>query len=382
MPFLFRRNNHVYYAGFSNVRRRPPQKRLSLRTRDKRTAWKRFLQLEQDYEYGRFDPWTDDPWTYNEGLYQNVTLGTALDRFLERKRVQRRSPNTLRTYRGLLRLLVRNVGPTCLLRRISDRDCRTVVYASGIAPATVYKRYGHFLSFFNWCEEEGYVLENPMSGVVSPPKPSVLPRSITRSQLQVLCESVWTDYKEKRSRNCILRGQLVWRIPLFWFAFYTGMRGEELARLRWRHIDFEKRLLYVLHQKNRNEQTIPLSGVAITVLEGVEKGTAADYVFRSPGYNDRARNPLWFRQNVSRAFRRARTKAGLPDGLSFHSLRHGFCTALAEAGASAVVIKEADRPADVATTMRYAHMARPVLRKEINRVFGVGSGLREGTQPK
>ena len=64
-----------------------------------------------------------------------------------------------------------------------------------------------------------------------------------------------------------------------------------------------------------------------------------------------------------------RRKTGLPEKLSFHSLRHGFCTALAEAGKSAAVIKEAARHADVQTSMQYVRMANEKLKGEIQEAF-------------
>jgi integrase len=162
---------------------------------------------------------------------------------------------------------------------------------------------------------------------------------------------------------------LVWKIPLFRFAFYTGMRGSEIARLRWNHIDFEKDLIYIREQKNRKEQTIPLNSKAHEVLETVEQEDSEDYVFQSPSFEGKDRNPKWFRENVSDAFRKARRAAGLREGLSFHSLRHGFCTMLAEAGKSAVVIKEAARHADISTSMRYVHMANEQLKTAVEEAF-------------
>jgi site-specific recombinase XerD len=68
-------------------------------------------------------------------------------------------------------------------------------------------------------------------------------------------------------------------------------------------------------------------------------------------------------------FTRYRVEAGIDRPITFHSLRHSFCTMLAEAGKSAIVIKEAARHADVSTSMRYVHIANNHLRAEIDDVF-------------
>ena len=55
--------------------------------------------------------------------------------------------------------------------------------------------------------------------------------------------------------------------------------------------------------------------------------------------------------------------------ISFHSLRYGFCTRLAEAGKPLQVIKEAARHSDVSTSMIYVHMANEHLKAELDDVF-------------
>lgn len=212
----------------------------------------------------------------------------------------------------------------------------------------------------------------PLSDVSKPKKPDNLPKAITPEQLESLCESLREDYSRKRSKRWIKQGQMVWRIPLFWFALYTGMRRSELARLRWKHIDFDRNVIYIYEQKNGKEQTIPLGKKARQVLLGSEHlrdGEPDDFVFRSPDFEGKDRSARNFGERASEAFRKARRRAGLPEALSFHSLRHGTATALAEAGKSATTIKEVMRHADIQTSLRYVHMANEHLRSEMNDVF-------------
>lgn len=213
------------------------------------------------------------------------------------------------------------------------------------------KRYGHLRTFLRWCKKEKLLRKNRLGDVTQPEKPNKLPKAIFPEELDRLCRTVKKGYRHKRKKNWIRQRELIWR-PLFRFAFYTGMRGSELARLRWGHIDFEKELIYIREQKNQKEQTIPLNQKARAVLGDVKQGGEEEYIFQSPDSDGEERNPKWFRENASNAFRKAREETGLRDDLSFHSLRHGFCTMLAEAGKSAVVIKEAARHVDISTSMR------------------------------
>jgi integrase len=296
-------------------------------------------------------------------------LKEAKARYLDRKRSDGKTENTIRTYREVIELLIDEVGQNTLLDTVSSSEVRQFIRDTSLAKATQRKRFNQLKTFFRWCRKEKLLKENPLKQVEAPEKPDKLPKAITREELKEVCEAVRDDYAAKRSKGHVQEGGLVWRIPLFKFAYYTGMRGSEIARLRWEHIDFDKGLIYIREQKNRKEQTIPLNSKAREVLEGVERGDPDDYVFRSPSFDGKERNPKWFRENVSDAFRAARKDAELRDELSFHSLRHGFCTALAEAGKSAVVIKEAARHADISTSMRYVHMANEQLKSDVEDAF-------------
>ena len=54
--------------------------------------------------------------------------------------------------------------------------------------------------------------------------------------------------------------------------------------------------------------------------------------------------------------------------MSFHPLRYGFCTRLAEAGKPLHVIKEAARHSDVSTSMVCVHMANEHPKAELDDV--------------
>jgi len=368
MASLFKRDDQ-YYAQFYDKARTPKRKRFSLKVTRKRKARRRLSKFEDDYLDGKFDPWIDDPWRYDQEEYEPLDIREAMDRFLNRKREEDRTANTIRTYREVIGLLVDEVGSTTILDQISAGRLREFVRDPSLAKATQRKRYGHLRTFLRWCAKEKLLRQNRLSDVEQPEKPNKLPKAITKDELDRLCEEVKKGYRHKRGKNWIRQRELIWRIPLFQFAFYTGMRGSEIARLRWGHLDFDKELIYIREQKNRKEQTIPLHRKARAVLDNVMRGDADDYVFRSPSFEGQKRNPKWFRENASDAFRKARKDANLRDELSFHSLRHGFCTMLAEAGKSAVVIKEAARHADLSTSMRYVHMANEQLKADVEDAF-------------
>ena len=110
----------IYYAQFDDATRTPGRKRASLKTKRKGIARRLLAQLERDYEAGKYDPWFDDPFAYKREPDQreDLTITAALERFLDAKRSQERSDNTVSTYRAFVGQLARRLP---LRRRRRDR---------------------------------------------------------------------------------------------------------------------------------------------------------------------------------------------------------------------------------------------------------------------
>jgi integrase len=193
---------------------------------------------------------------------------------------------------------------------------------------------------------------------------------VTVSDLEAICRALRTDYERKLEGVGCSEGELIWHIPLFWFALYTGMRISELARLRWQDIDFDHKLIYIRTQKNRKEQTIPLNSKAREALTDIGREKQSHYVFTSPnGPREERRIRTWC-QNVSKTFSRYRDEAEIERRVTFHGLRHGFCTLLAEAGKTAATIQAATRHEDIVISMQYVHLTNRHIRRELEDVFG------------
>lgn len=54
--------------------------------------------------------------------------------------------------------------------------------------------------------------------------------------------------------------------PAIEFAALTGLRVIELARLRWDHIDLDRRLVRIERQKNERVETQPVPEAAAAIL--------------------------------------------------------------------------------------------------------------------
>ena len=140
----------------------------------------------------------------------------------------------------------------------------------------------------------------------------------------------------------------------------TGARRGEAMNARWEHVDLERGLLTVPRSKSGRTRHIPLSPIAVVILErqrarcqagAGEEALPTPYVFPSdkvPG------QPV---EGVRRAWVRAKKAAGLPDNLRIHDLRHSFASVLANAGTPLNEIGVVLGHSQLSTTQRYAHHA-------------------------
>lgn len=105
---------------------------------------------------------------------------------------------------------------------------------------------------------------------------------------------------------------------------YTGQRLSDVIAMRWESYNGDR--IMVRQQKTGVNLSIPAHPDLRALLDPLRKDSGPILTSRSG---------LPFHPRVfSRDFRNARIAAGLPDGLSFHGLRHTAASVLAEAGAT------------------------------------------------
>jgi integrase len=359
----------IYYAQFKDKSKASPVRRISLDTKLKAEARKKLFELETRYKASEWCPWKiDSPKSLNEPA-QLKTLSEATDAFLSTKQAQGCSDNTYRTYHEVLSLAQRFLGSDAPLAHISDEQLSAFVSAKHLSAATRHKRYGHLRTFCRWLVRTKSITANPIEAIEAPGRPQKLPKAITTIELAAICDTIQKDYEEKLAIGHTREGEMIWRIPLYWFSYLTGMRPSEVARLRWRDIDYRARTITIWEQKNGKEQTIPLTYRVEVELSKVPRANPQEYVFSSPRQKRLNRSVRTFVERASRAFRDAKRRAGITRRITFYGTRHGFCTLLAEKGRNAPLIAAAARHADVSTTMKYIHMANDHLRRELDIVF-------------
>lgn len=355
----------TYYAQFYDSDRTPSRKRFSLQTKRKRDARQKLTELEQAREDGEFDPWTDDPFNYAD-TSRPLTLSQTIERFAQEKKRQGCAERTVSTYENVWRRFTDRIEEEeARLEDITAADVETFVHDDSVSESTRHKRFRHVRAILKHFNRSG-VLE----GVHAPSRPDKLPTPVREDDLSAVIRSLKKDYRDKRRRNCVRPGQMIWAVAPIRFAFLTGLRSSEIGRLKWRHIDRERGLIRIERQKNGRQQTIPLVSKAADVLDETPHPRGSDcYVFRTPDGPLQDRNAEAFGRRCSRRWCEARQECDSVSNKTFHDLRAGFATQLADAGMSAHKIRDAMRHADISTSLKYVRVSNQRLKSDMEQAF-------------
>lgn len=339
-----------------------------------------------------------------------MTSEEALALFLQALVARDASPNTVRAYRTGLQEYFRwlaSAEARALAARPGDtaweRPARTVLrgflghLAIRLSRRSVASRLGAIRSFYRHARRSGWVDGDPWAAVSTPRQPARLPRVLDVGQVEQLLDAtaapsgggaaVGGTWGDRRTAGVARAGGAIQapggaRAPhaaadlarrlavrdraLVETAYAAGLRVGELAALHLPDLDLRHGEVRVVG-KGRKERVSLLGGPAVEALSEyladvrpVLRGRASAPDDGSVFLNARggAMGPRGVRFRVDRLVR----MAGLPAGVSPHTLRHSFATHLLEGGADLRVVQELLGHSSLATTQLYTHVSPGRLR--------------------
>jgi integrase len=191
--------------------------------------------------------------------------------------------------------------------------------------------------------DRGIRPDNPARGVKKPPVRK-MQRFLREAELARLAEAL--NEEERASGNPFV-------VSAIRLLILTGCRRGEIEGLRWRNVDFERRLL-LLEDSKTAEKTIYLSPPALSILSELPRFEGNEFVVVGTrlGKHTGALDKVWGR---------VRQRAGLAD-VRLHDLRHGFASVGAAGGLNLPIIGALLGHKHTATTQRYAHLSADPLR--------------------
>ncbi len=135
--------------------------------------------------------------------------------------------------------------------------------------------FAHTRKFFNWCAERHWISEPPTKNISPPADEAARDRVLGNDEFK----SLWF-------------ADVGWPFgPYFKLLMLTGQRRNEVAGMKWDHIDFKNKVWTIPKEdtKNKRKHEVPLSPQAIEVLQAVPKednktkSLKGKYVFTTTG---------------------------------------------------------------------------------------------------
>lgn len=132
-------------------------------------------------------------------------------------------------------------------------------------------------------------------------------------------------------------------------AIETAMRFGELAEVLWKHVDLDKRTIFLADTKNGQARFVPLSTRAVTAIKVLPRSISGQLFTAKPGSIRSA-----FLIAVQKA--KACSPEGMLQNLRFHDLRHEAVTRLFEKGLNTFEVGSISGHKTLAMLQRYTHI--------------------------
>jgi len=301
--------------------------------------------------------------------------GAPLDRFLLSLRAKDASEHTLRSYAtavgAYLDWLAERGADWRAPARADLRAYLARLVSSG-ARTSVSQRLAAIRSFHRFAARVGLATGDPWGSIATPRLRRRLPRVLELDQIERLLAAIDADERRAdggRARDPALVATLSVRDrALIEVAYAAGLRISELAAAALSSVDLARGEIRVLG-KGRKERIGLLGRPAIAALEAYLDEARPELVARRRGgdaepdavFLNHEGAPLGVRGLRYRIDRLCR-RAGLPEGVSPHTLRHSFATHLLDGGADLRVVQELLGHESLATTQVYTHVSPARLR--------------------
>jgi integrase len=265
---------------------------------------------------------------------------------------------TIERYGKTKRLFLESLGDKAKkpVTSLTPKDIETFLnerLKTGVAPQTAIIDLKTINTAFRRAEAYGIILKNPVAAVQMPKNNASEREVFTHEEVQKMLNAV---------------PFLEWQ-TLILFGYFIGARLGDCVHMKWENIHPEQGVIIYHQQKTGKKVTVPMHFHVIEHLKYISTfGTTG---FMCPKLASKGSGG---KHGLSEGFRRIVIKAGLDPMVvkgkgirnftkrTFHSLRHSFNSALANAGISEEVRMKLTGHSSKAMNQNYTHLQMATLK--------------------
>ena len=376
-----------WYIRFYDPHRKPTRKKQAIKTTDRSEALRVGTALFNKWmnEEDPFDPWAG----HTARARFDAIPAEVLEAYEHEKSFTLRSAS-LKHALYIPEWFFREARVEWI-SQVTPAHVRRFIYRADVAQATRRNYWNNLSVFFNWCEKNLYIDENPCDKVDRPKDYKPHPHAMTERDVDRLLTSIEVHYDTCKAIHHKMPNAL-WMRDAFDLMAASGLRPAELRRLRWGDIEWPVvapdtgrvvvpgRIHVRMHDgeltktgEDRRVTMLPQAHQRLLYLQDETRLTSDpdEHVLKGP----KGRGPI-SQDYLSRRFRFFRKKASLSDVFDLYSLRHFFATELARRGCSGVVIQKEMGHKKYATTEKYLHLADAERHRATFALFAASSSER------
>lgn len=272
---------------------------------------------------------------------ESCTLETASNEFFKYNKVKGLAVATQRTYKGYINGFVDWFGRERNVYDITTKVLDDFVIKKtdeGAKPISVATIMKHLRTFLNFCHKRGYM---PEIEVIVPKFQVELKEPYTDDEMKLLLARPITD------------NWIEWRAwAMVNYFFSTGQRLSTVINIKIEHLDLDKRVVKLVHNKDKIQKYMPLSSAIVKVLQeyiSLSELEEQDYLFPEiEGKQLKARSAEQAIElyNKSRGVKKT----------SIHLFRHTFAKNCICNGMNPVKLQKLLNHKDITMTMRYVNL--------------------------
>jgi integrase len=276
-------------------------------------------------------------------------------------------------YKQIVNEFLAHIGKKAdhLLREITQTDIRSwrdALKRKGLAAPTVNHAIKILRMPFNTAHDVGHIEINPTKNAVRP----------LRDEAHDVSKDVFTP--EQIAELIKAAPSEDWKGAIL-CGYYTGLRLRDVADLEWSAVDLDRRTITVTTRKTLRTVTMPIHSQFSAWLEKQTRG-----IGKAPVFPTLAGKSGGGKSGLSMAFKRIMERAKIKgrllreangagrsqSSLSFHSLRHSFNSAMANAGVLSEVRQKLTGHSSAKMNAQYTHHELEELRAAVSVIPSIG----------